>query len=90
MAYFPNGSSGDAYMVKWCCLCRNWRDLDDGRGPGCPVWDLHMVHNYDAVKNKDLKRTLNSFIPTNKEGYPEKCTMFFQIAGEIEGQTHFT
>ena len=89
MAYFPNGTSGLVYQEKYCDRCQNNKDKDDGRGTGCPIWDLHAVHNYDQVKNKDFKRILESFIPTKKDGFPDKCVMFERIEGEIEGQLHF-
>jgi hypothetical protein len=66
------------------------KDLGDGRGFGCPIWDMHAVHNYDQVKVDDLKRILDSFIPMDKEKvYPLECVMFNQQDGEIEGQLHF-
>jgi hypothetical protein len=89
MAYFPNGSSGINYHEKYCSRCKNLKDLDDGRGFGCPIWDLHTVHNYDQVKNADFKRILESFIPTKENGFPAKCLMFEQAEGEIEGQLYF-
>lgn len=90
MAYFPNGTSGIVYIEQYCDRCRNWKDLGDGRGFGCPIWDLHTVHNYDQVKNKDFQRILDSFIPMDKDGlYPAECLMFDQADGEIPGQLHF-
>ena len=56
MAYFANGTSGMIYEEEYCSRCKNWKDLEDDRGFGCPIWDLHTVHNYDQVKNKDFKR----------------------------------
>ena len=84
MAYFANGSFGRRYIVRWCERCTNWKDLDDGRGCGCPVWDTHLMLDYNAHA-----QILDMFIPMDKDGvYAEKCTMFNQIVGEIEGQTH--
>jgi hypothetical protein len=88
MAYFSNGTSGMVYVEKYCSRCRNWKDLGDDKGFGCPIWDLHTVHNYDQVKNKDIKRILESFIPTKDDGFPGQCLMFKGIDGEIEGQLH--
>ena len=56
MAYFSNGSEGDGAREQYCDRCQNWRDRGDGRGDGCPVWDLHMAWNYDAV-GKDADET---------------------------------
>lgn len=84
MGYFPHGTSGMVYQEKYCERCRNWKDLDDGRGHGCPVWDMHLVHNYDQVKNKGFKRILDSFIPMDAKRNPKQCLMFDQAEGEIE------
>jgi hypothetical protein len=77
------------YNEEYCFRCTNWKDLGDDREFGCPIWDMHTVHNYDQVKNEDLKRILESFIPTKDNGFPDKCLMFTQTDGEIEGQLRF-
>ena len=78
------------YQEKYCDRCTNMKDLDDDCGLGCPIWDLHTVHNYGQVKNKDFKRILDSFIPMDKDNiYPVECLMFNRADGEIEGQLHF-
>jgi hypothetical protein len=90
MAYFPNGSSGDKYLEEYCFRCVNWVDLGDDRDFGCPIWDLHTVHNYEQIKKDDFRRILDSFIPMDKEKvYPGQCLMFMQAVGEIKGQLHF-
>ena len=91
MAYFPNGSSGDAYMEKWCFQCRNWREGDPCSWR-CIVWDLHLMGDYDQCKNTptgELWRTvLEHFIPTDKDGFPTECRMFIEKPnGDIPGQT---
>ena len=45
MAYFPNGTAGTMYQERYCCRCLNYRDKGDGRGPGCAVWDAHLLFN---------------------------------------------
>lgn len=90
MACFPNGSSGDHYLEKYCFRCTNWRDLEDGRGPGCPIWDLHLTLDYNDKKNPTSSVILDSFIPMDKEKvYPLQCVMFLQVLGEVIGQSHF-
>lgn len=86
MAYFPNGSSGDCYMAKWCIRCTNWKDLDDGRGFGCPVWDAHLATKYKRFS--PASQILDALIPMDKKCNPLQCSMFNQIDGEIEGQGH--
>jgi hypothetical protein len=81
MAYFPNGQSGDIYMDRYCFNCTHWKDRDDGRGPGCPVWDLHLVYNYDS----EHRPMLDSFIPMDEHMNPKECLMFNGQA-DIEGQ----
>ena len=93
MAYFPNGTSGMVYMERYCCRCKNWKDLDDGRGFGCPIWDIHMIFNYDAVGkngNKDIKQILDTLIPTTKDKlYADKCSMFDWNEKDLQGQMKF-
>ena len=92
MAYFPNGSSGMQYQAQYCDNCWNYRDLKDGRGHGCPIWDFHMVSNYDQNRNTTVggfyKDSLEHFIPTKKDGiYADKCTMFLSKNEiDIKGQ----
>lgn len=78
MAYFPNGTSHEAYSAQFCAHCVNWRDHEDGRGFGCPIMDLHMLWNYDAVganKDETKEAALEMFIPTGK-AHNERCAMF--------------
>lgn len=79
MGYFPNGSSGDAYMEAYCLKCVNWIDQDDGRGAGCPIMDVHLRFNYELCNNKTSpgKIILDALIPMDKDGiFNEKCSMF--------------
>lgn len=52
MGYFSNGSEGLDFQGQFCFQCVNWRDLDDGRGEGCPIWDLHLLWNYDQFERE--------------------------------------
>lgn len=87
MAYFPNGTSGMIYQSEYCENCWNWRDLNDDRGPGCPIWDWHMLWNYDQIASKTdtqkrkvqakvYKASLEHFILTGEDGFPKQCLMF--------------
>jgi hypothetical protein len=77
MGYFPNGSAGEYYMAEFCCKCVNFRDNGSG-SEGCPILDLHLLWNYDAV-GKDGDKTkaaaLNHFIPIDGIENGE-CVMF--------------
>ena len=75
MASFSNGTQGMAYVSHYCEQCVNYRDIDDGRGPGCPVWDVHLMFAYGA--KDDLKVTLDTLIPM--EGlFAGECAMFLK------------
>ena len=73
MAYFPNGSTGDDYMQRYCERCAHGVDNQP-----CPVLSLHMEWNYEAV-GKDAgpvkKHALETLWPT-KDGFPGQCRMF--------------
>lgn len=98
MGYFPNGTSGMRYQEEYCENCWNWRDLNDDRGQGCPIWDWHMLANYDQIAGKDTddkkiaeskvyKASLEHFIPTGDDGFPKQCLMFLAKNDvDIEGQ----
>jgi hypothetical protein len=77
MGYFPNGSAGMDYEAKFCEKCVHYGPKD---GPGCPVFLLHLLWNYDAVgksRSKIKEEALNSFIQRTKDGLGnEKCRMF--------------
>jgi len=74
MGYFPNGTSGEMYEEEYCYQCVNWRDLADGRGPGCPVMDLHLFYNYAECNKPDS--FLHQLIPRDEEGFNLECSMF--------------
>jgi len=67
----------------------------DGRGLaedsmdaiGCPVWMLHMTHNYDECNKPDS--FLHHLIPQDKENcWNERCAMFIdRRQSERNGQT---
>lgn len=98
MAYFPNGSSGDIYMEQYCENCWNLRDLNDGRGPGCPIWDWHTLKSYEQVvlphqtkKEKIIAKfyheSLEHFIPSDDKGNPKECLMFLpKNLVDVQGQ----
>jgi hypothetical protein len=80
MAYFSSGTEGEKYNEKYCERCINWRDLQDGRGSGCPIWDIHFLFAYDECNKKTAgKKILDTLIPSNsKTGFAEECSMFLK------------
>lgn len=77
MGYFSNGTEGEMYMARWCERCVHWRDDKDGRGDGCPIWDLHLLYNYDQHKKPSTERALAMFIPY-VDGHNSQCVMFWE------------
>jgi hypothetical protein len=75
MGYFPNGTSGESYYEEYCARCIH---DDPDRGVHCPIWNLHLLHNYKECNNKDS--FLHVLIPRDKQGWNERCTMFVERA----------
>jgi hypothetical protein len=72
------------YVEQFCDHCRNMVDRNDGRGAGCPIMDLHMLWNYDAIgkdADKVKHEALEFLIPSDKEGFPKECSMFLPEEG---------
>ena len=85
MGYFANGTEALMYQEKYCFNCINYRDKNDGRGPGCPIWDLHFLYDYELCNDKENigKIMLDVLIPMTEEGYNEKCAMFLRKESEL-------
>ena len=73
MGHFSNGTEGMDYQEKYCFSCINYRDKEDGRGPGCAVWDAHLLY----VGQKEFQEILDLFIP-QKEIFNDECEMFLK------------
>jgi len=70
MGYFSNGTEGDGYFEEYCMRCIHYEE-----DKMCPVWALHMQHNY-AECNKPGS-FLHVLIPRAKGGLSnERCKMF--------------
>lgn len=79
MAHFSNGTEGMIYQEMYCFQCQNYRDLNDGRGEGCPIWDLHLQFNSEGANNDD--HWLHQLIPLRKDDYGNgECTMFLRVS----------
>ncbi len=77
MGYFSNGTEGMDYESQYCDRCVHQGPPD---GPGCMVWMLHMLHNYDECNNDDS--WLHILIPRTKDKLDnEQCTMFHKLQG---------
>ena len=76
MGYFSNGTEGDVYQEAYCFRCAHWRDDDDGRGPGCPVWDAHLLYAYEeADSGSNAEAILDLLIPRSGISN-ERCRLF--------------
>ena len=78
MGYFSNGTEGMAYEAKYCERCIHYGPPD---GPGCPVFGLHLLHNYEECNKDDS--FLHVLNPLSKNGLGnEQCRMFIDKLGQ--------
>lgn len=90
MGYFSNGTEGKIFQEAYCLRCVNWRDLDDGRGPGCPVYDTHLLFAYELCNSEEAGKTILDMLIEPIEGvaadgiryFGNRCTMFQAAVGE--------
>lgn len=69
MGYFSNGTEGEMYVDEYCSKCIH--------AGACPVWGLHLMHNYDECNKPDS--FLHVLIPRSKDDLSnERCAMFVQ------------
>lgn len=77
MGYFSNGAEGMAYQSAVCNHCEH--DVNED----CPVWLLHLLHNYSAANDKE--HPIHLLIPFDGKGPfggNHECRMF--IGRELE------
>ena len=93
VGYFANGTEGEMFRESYCYHCANWRDLNDGRGPGCPIMDAHFVYAREECNSEsNAKAILDMLIPPKtiiaSDGFSlmiNECSMFLPSAGEEGG-----
>ena len=71
MGYFSNGTEGEGYFEAYCARCIH---DNEAKGIHCPVWNLHLMRNYDQCNVEDSP--LHDLIPRDKDGRNGRCTMF--------------
>lgn len=71
MGYFSNGTEGDLYEEEYCDRC-----VHQDEDVGCPIMDLHFIHNFEGAEAKD--HFLHSLIPLSEDGYNEQCRLFWE------------
>ena len=74
MGYFSNGTEGELYQRDHCDDCVHW-DPDEG----CPVWDAHILYNYQ----EPMQIVLDMFIP-RKGVFNDMCKMYFSLE-DVDG-----
>ena len=73
MGYFSNGTEGESFFEHYCARCIH----DDAeKGKYCPIWNLHLLHNYEECNKKDS--FLHQLIERTDQG--NVCTMFVEKA----------
>lgn len=81
MAYFSNGTEGDMYEAEYCGKC-HWQPEEEPYE--CQIMFLHALFNYDQCgkddRAKDLKTCLDALIPTDENGFADKCNFFLEKA----------
>lgn len=74
MAYFPNGTAGDAFESQWCVRCINMPERDDR---GCAVWLTHLLFAYEECNSKsNAKKMLDILIEPGDSEKDPRCAMF--------------
>ncbi len=73
MGYFSNGTEGEMYEARYCSRCAH-----NQSEYSCPVWDAHLLANYDECNND--ASILHILIPRNERGDNEQCAMFIERA----------
>ena len=83
MGYFSNGTEGEIFQEQYGARCLHNGD-ENGEGPLCPVWELHLLYDYDQLKNKDLAHCLGALIP-RQGGRNLACRLFVPAASVRQG-----
>jgi len=73
MGYFSNSTEGHIYEHDYCNRCQH-----EDREKGCPVWNLHLLWNYDQNSDTIKELVLDLFIPRAENGFNEQCVMFWK------------
>ena len=71
MAYFPNGTTGEAFDEQ-CSICR-------GHNKPCPVAMAQLNYNYESVNNEVVTGILSMLVDDNGT-----CKLFEFFRKELE------
>lgn len=86
MGYFSNGTEGELFKERYCYGCQNLKEDEEFGGDYCPILDLHLLWNYDAVgcnADQTKKMALDHFIRRDKNG-DQSCQMYLPRTGNSE------
>lgn len=64
MAKFSNGTEGMMYNEQFCEQCINWEIDPETDTPGCPIWDVHLLFDYE---DNSLHNSLLDFLIPQSE-----------------------
>lgn len=73
MAYFSNSTEGETYEHNVCSRCIHYKG--DTVDEMCPVWEIHLLFNYDQEDDSELKLAMDTLIP-RRGIYNDLCSMF--------------
>jgi len=76
MAYFSSGTEGMDYEARFCDKCVHQPQESDHSM--CPIWDVHMLQNYEQQKNEGIRLILSALIPRSADGLTNERCSFFQ------------
>ncbi len=85
MGYFSNGCEGADYQTRYCERCVNYRDLHDGRGVGCPIWDAHLCYCSDAIHGSNAANLIGQDETVIQVGDGEN-----KVVGNVHYQQRWT
>lgn len=80
MGYFSSGSEGMDYELQFCAKCAHSREDEM-----CPVWEVHLLFNYEECNNTTI---LDTLIPRSPNGLSNgECRMFLAKVPVLKGAT---
>ena len=91
MGYFSNGAEGADWRVNNCERCANSHPVNGS--DGCPIWDLHLLHNYDQMpehaktdqaKGEAMAWSAALGMLIKRDGLSNECTLF-RVVPPTEG-----
>lgn len=74
MGYFSSGTEGAEFEYRYCARCIH------GGEQACPIWDLHLVWNYEQCRDGEVAETkamaLDTLIDRGADGLTNRCRFY--------------